>query len=115
MMEERLAKICNALGNETRLKLVLAMKDCRIGTCCSKIGCDEEGISVADAVAFTGLAQSTVSQHLSVLEDAGVLLREKRSQWTVFRLNHGLLENFVEELGQTLGSGTERADACIGS
>lgn len=113
MMEERFAKICNAFGNEARLRLILAMKDCRIGTCCSKIGCDEEGISVADAVAFMGLAQSTVSQHLSVLEEAGILQREKRSQWTVFRLNHGLLQGFAEELGTALGGGPGRSDACL--
>lgn len=101
-MDEQLVKICNALGNETRMRLVMQMKNGCIGTCCDKIACDEEGISVADAVAFTGLAQSTVSQHLNVLEEAGVLLREKRSQWTVFRLNHDLLERFGAALYQAL-------------
>jgi ArsR family transcriptional regulator len=57
---------------------------------------------VADVVALTGLAQSTVSQHLNVLEKSGVLKREKRSQWTVFTLNHGLLEEFVAALGKAV-------------
>ena len=101
-MEAKLAKICNALGNETRLRLVMEMSTGCMGTCCDKISCDEQGISVADAVAFTGLAQSTVSQHLNVLEDAGILRREKRSQWTVFQLDRELLDSFCAQLSQAL-------------
>jgi ArsR family transcriptional regulator, arsenate/arsenite/antimonite-responsive transcriptional repressor len=97
-----LAKICNALGNETRFQLIKAMKDRTIGTCCDKIQYFEDGISVADVVTSTGLAQSTVSQHLMVLEQVGIIKREKRSQWTVFFLNHTLLEEFSSELETTL-------------
>ncbi len=97
-----LFKICNALGNETRYQIVKAMKDRAIGTCCDKIQYFEEGISVADVVATTGLAQSTVSQHLQVLEQAGVITREKRGQWTCFFLNKALLEAFSRELAQSL-------------
>lgn len=89
-----LSKICGALGNETRFAIVKAMKDKTIGTCCNKIQYFEDGISVADVVSTTGLAQSTVSQHLKVLEEAGVIIREKRSQWTCFFLNKALLEEF---------------------
>jgi ArsR family transcriptional regulator len=95
-----LSKICNALGNETRYQIVKAMKDQTIGTCCDKIQYFEEGISVADVVTTTGLAQSTVSQHLAVLEQAGVILREKRGQWTCFFLNKALLEEFPKELNK---------------
>lgn len=92
------AKICNALGNETRYQIVKAMKEKTIGTCCDKIEYFEGAISVSDVVATTGLAQSTVSQHLIVLERAGVILREKRSQWTCFSLNVKLLEEFTRVL-----------------
>lgn len=98
----RLSKICNALGSETRYQIVKAMKDKTICTCCDKIQCFEDGISVADVVAVTGLAQSTVSQHLAVLERAGVIVREKRSQWTCFFLNKALLEEFTVELRKVL-------------
>ena len=97
-----LSKICNALGNETRYQIVKAMKDRAIGTCCDKIQYFEEGISVADVVGTTGLAQSTVSQHLQVLEQAGVITREKRGQWTCFFLNKALLEDFSQELAKSL-------------
>ncbi|OQB23556.1 MAG: Helix-turn-helix domain protein [Firmicutes bacterium ADurb.Bin182] len=105
-----LAKICNALGNETRFKIVEALKNKTIGTCCGKIEYFEEGISVADVVTATGLAQSTVSQHLSVLEQAGIIIREKRSQWTVFFLNKKLLHDFCESLRETLAEESACSD-----
>jgi ArsR family transcriptional regulator len=98
-----LSRICSALGNETRYQIVKAMKDHAIGTCCDKIQYFEEGISVADVVATTGLAQSTVSQHLHVLEEAGIIVREKRGLWTCFFLNKALLEEFSKELSKELG------------
>ncbi len=97
-----LSKICNALGNETRYQIIKAMKDKSIGTCCDKIQYFENGISVADVVMTTGLAQSTVSQHLAVLEQAGIIKREKRSQWTCFFLNTELLEEFCQALHKAL-------------
>jgi ArsR family transcriptional regulator len=97
-----LSKICNALGNETRYQIVKAMKDHTIGTCCDKIQYFEDGISVADVVATTGLAQSTVSQHLAVLEQAGIIVREKRGLWTCFFLNETQLEEFGKELLKVL-------------
>jgi ArsR family transcriptional regulator len=107
MME--LSKICSALGNETRFMIVKALKDKTIGTCCGMIEYFEDGVSVGDVVSVTGLAQSTVSQHLSVLEQAGVIIREKRSQWTVFFLNKQLLEEFCRSLAETL---TESPGVC---
>lgn len=97
-----ISKICDAFGNETRFQIVKSMKDKTIGTCCDRIQYFENGISVADVVATTGLAQSTVSQHLKVLEHAGIIIREKRSQWTCFFLNTQLLEEFCTAIRQAL-------------
>lgn len=97
-----IVKVCNALGNETRYRIVKALKEKTIGTCCDKIEYFENGISVSDVVATTGLAQSTVSQHLVVLEQAGIIMREKRSQWTCFFLNRPLLEEFCGSVRQAL-------------
>lgn len=97
-----ISKICNALGNETRFQIVKALKDKTIQTCCDRIQYFEDGISVADVVATIGLAQSTVSQHLAVLEQAGIIIREKRSQWTCFFLNLEMLEEFCTAIRHTL-------------
>lgn len=92
------SKICNALGNETRYQIVKALKDKSIGTCCDRIEYYENGVSVGDVVNATGLAQSTVSQHLKVLVDSGIITKEKRGQWTCFFLNKLLVEDFIKEL-----------------
>ena len=91
-----ISKICDALGNETRYQIVKALKDKAIGTCCDRIEYYENGISVGDVVKATGLAQSTVSQHLKVLVDSGIILKEKRGQWTCFFLNKELVESFIK-------------------
>ena len=94
--------ICKALGNPIRYRIVKDLQDKSIGTCCDRIQYFEDGIVVADVVTATGLAQSTVSQHIKVLEEAGIIIKEKRGQWTVFFLNRDLLAEFCQALHQDL-------------
>lgn len=94
--------ICNALGNKTRYQLIKAMKEHTIGSCCDKIEFFENGLSVGDVVNFTGLAQSTVSQHLAVLEKANIIRKEKREQWSCYFLNYIVLEEFLKQLNEEL-------------
>lgn len=89
--------ICNALGNKTRYQIIKALKEKSIATCCDRIEFFENGVSVGDAVKFTGLAQSTVSQHLAVLMKANLIYREKRELWSCYFLNISVLEEFMEQ------------------
>ncbi len=41
---------------------------------------------VCDLTAPVGLSQPTVSHHLKVLVDAGILTREQRGRWAYYRL-----------------------------
>ena len=95
-------KICDALGNETRYQIIKALRDKAIATCCDKIEYYENGISVGDVVNATGLAQSTVSQHLAVLLKAGLITKEKRGLWTCYFLNKELIEEFIKGLNKDL-------------
>jgi len=94
--------ICNALGNKTRYKLIKALKEQSIATCCDRIEFFENGVSVGDAVKFTGLAQSTVSQHLAVLEKANLIHKEKRELWSCYFLNQEVLEAFLVQFKKDL-------------
>lgn len=94
--------ICNALGNKIRYQLIKALKEQAIGTCCDRIEFFENGISVGDVVKFTGLAQSTVSQHLAVLVNANLIRKEKRELWSCYFLNQNVLEEFVEQFKRDL-------------
>ncbi|MHB1392916.1 MAG: ArsR/SmtB family transcription factor [Clostridia bacterium] len=97
-----ISKICDALGNEVRYQIVKSLKNRSIHTCCNKIDYYENGICVGDVVNTTGLAQSTISQHIKVLFEAGIILKEKRGQWTYFCLNNEIIDEFVKGLSEDL-------------
>ena len=94
--------ICKALGNPVRYQIIKDLQDNCLGSCCDLIQIFENGSSVADVVNTTGLAQSTVSQHIRVLEEAGLISKEKRGQWTCFFLNRDLLNAFCQTLHREL-------------
>jgi DNA-binding transcriptional ArsR family regulator len=70
-MDEVIA-IARALGDENRLRAVLALRG---GEMC-----------VCQLVELLGLANSTVSKHMSILKAAGLVESEKRGRWVHYRL-----------------------------
>lgn len=97
-----ISKICDALGNEVRYQIVKSLRSRSIATCCNRIEYYENGISVGDVVKATGLAQSTVSQHIKVLSKAGIIYKEKRGQWTCFFLYEEIINEFIKGLSDDL-------------
>lgn len=71
----KLAEQHKALGDETRLGLMMAVA----------AGEDSEAC-VCDLTPNTGLAQSTVSHHLKLLVEAGLLDRTQRGKWAFYSL-----------------------------
>jgi ArsR family transcriptional regulator len=71
----KLAEQYKALGDETRLGLILAVAAGENSEAC-----------VCDLTPSTGLAQSTVSHHLKLLVDAGLLERTQRGKWAFYSL-----------------------------
>lgn len=72
---ERLAKVLKALADPARLQLLSLVQ----------AGPNEEAC-VCDLTATMDLTQPTVSHHLKVLVDAGLLTRERRGTWAWFAL-----------------------------
>jgi ArsR family transcriptional regulator len=70
-----LADQFKALGDETRLGLLLAVAASEGAEAC-----------VCDLTPDTGLAQSTVSHHLKLLVDSGLLERTQRGKWAYYSL-----------------------------
>lgn len=60
---------------------------------------------VCNLVEPLGLAQPTVSHHLKVLTDAGLLARERRGTWMFYRL----VPERVESLRQALALPSDKA------
>ncbi len=72
---ETLAGALRVLADPARLQLV------------SLIGAQPDGEAcVCDLTVPLGLSQPTVSHHLKVLQDAGLLEREQRGRWAFYRL-----------------------------
>ena len=70
-----LAEQFKALGDETRLRLMMAVA-----------ASDGAEACVCDLTPDTGLAQSTVSHHLKLLVDSGLLERTQRGKWAYYSL-----------------------------
>jgi ArsR family transcriptional regulator len=70
-----LAEQFKALGDETRLGLMMAVA-----------ASDGAEACVCDLTPDTGLAQSTVSHHLKLLVDSGLLERSQRGKWAYYSI-----------------------------
>jgi len=57
---------------------------------------------VCDLTEPLGLTQPTVSHHLKVLVDAGLLTRDKRGIWAYFTLVPGVLNSLADVLDTRL-------------
>lgn len=72
---ERLAGVLKALGEPTRLRLVSLIAGHDGGEAC-----------VCELIAPVGLSQPTVSHHLKILVEAGLLERTQRGKWAYYRI-----------------------------
>ncbi len=83
-----------ALGNEKRYAILKAIFKGSLKTCCDRFEAWENGACVADVVGAFKLSQSTVSHHLAILEEAGLIRRETRGLWTCYFPNGEAVEAF---------------------
>ncbi len=79
---ERLAAAFKALADPARVKLLSLIAASDNGEAC-----------ICDLTAPLGLSQPTVSHHMKLLVDAGLVNREQRGKWAYYRveaeaLNH---------------------------
>lgn len=79
-----LARLLKAVADPARLRLLALIRAGEDGEACV---CD-----LTDAI---GLSQPTVSHHLKVLVDAGLLTRDKRGTWAWYAVVPGRLEELA--------------------
>jgi ArsR family transcriptional regulator len=77
---ERLAEVAKALGDPIRVQLVDVLRK-NAGKVC-----------VCELVPLFDLSQPTVSHHLKVLRDAGIVASERRGLWAFYYVNPDSLE-----------------------
>jgi ArsR family transcriptional regulator len=78
---DKLARSLRAIADPARLRLISMVA-----------AHDGQEACVCDLTEPLGLGQSTVSHHLKVLVDAGILSRDKRGSWAYYRLVPGALD-----------------------
>ena len=81
---ERLAGLLKAVADPTRLRLISLVAAHADAEAC-----------VCDLTGPVGLAQPTVSHHLRVLVDAGILTRQQRGRWAYYRLVPSALDTLA--------------------
>jgi len=86
-----LAQVLKALADPARLRLLSLIA-----------AHDGAEACVCDLTEPVGLSQPTVSHHLKVLVDAGLVTRDKRGVWAYYALVPGALEDVTHQLGSHL-------------
>lgn len=71
----RLAAVFKALADPARVKLISLIAGSDNGEAC-----------VCDLIGPLGLSQPTVSHHMKLLVDAGLVSREQRGKWAYYRI-----------------------------
>lgn len=77
-------KVMKALSDPNRVKLLKILQ--------------ERGMCVCEVQAALGIAQPTVSKHLKVLEDAGLVGHEKEGLWVNYHLTDGRSSPYAASL-----------------
>ena len=72
---ERLARIFKALGDPARVQLLSLIATANDGEAC-----------ICDLTDPVGLSQPTVSHHMKLLVDAGLVTRQQRGKWAYYRV-----------------------------
>ena len=85
---EQLAAAFRVIADPARLRLLSLLASKPDGEAC-----------VCDVIEPLGLSQPTVSHHLKVLYEAGLLSREKRGLWVYYRLVPERLQVLRDALG----------------
>jgi ArsR family transcriptional regulator len=87
---ERIAPLLKALADPVRLRLLSLVAAHADGEAC-----------VCDLLGAFNLSQPTISHHLKVLHDAGLLDRTKRGTWVYYGVRRDALADVASLLGGT--------------
>jgi len=86
-----------AVVDPARRRILRALKErggCSIGK--------ETGLCASDIEARLKLSQSTISHHMAILENAGLVESSKIGQWRWYRRNETALRTFAKVLKESL-------------
>lgn len=94
--------VFKVLANETRLQILQWLKEPEVNFPPQHIDPYSIGVCVSSIQKKTGLAQSTVSHYLSMLETAGLVISTRRGQSTYYRRNEEAFSEFAAVVANEL-------------
>jgi ArsR family transcriptional regulator, arsenate/arsenite/antimonite-responsive transcriptional repressor len=94
---ERIAPLLKALGDPVRLRLMSLVASHPGGEVC-----------VCDLTSAFDLSQPTISHHMKVLHEAGLVDREKRGVWVYYRARTGALASLAALIGNPAAAATHQ-------
>lgn len=92
MNENRFIKILNALGDRTRFKIL-------------KIIVKKEEISCLEITKKVNMSQPTISHHLKILTDSGIVRVRRSGKFGYFSINEKVLNAFQQDITKFLKQG----------
>ena len=95
---ERFAGVLKALADPARLRLLSLIQASPDGEAC-----------VSDLTAPIGLSQPTVSHHLRILTESGLLERDKRGVWVYYRVVPSAIQAIADLLTPPRKRATKKA------
>lgn len=91
------ARMADALAHPVRVALVRYLSEKNNGRGVDNVTCNKDLVHMFD------YSQSTISQHVKVLKEAGLFLTEQKDTFTYYELNHKLLDTFATMVGNMNG------------
>ena len=93
--EDSLNRILHVIADPTRRRILESLK-------ARSVQAKTKGLCASDIEGKIGLSQPTISHHMSVLENAGLIRSQKEGQWRWYRRNEPAIRDFAKSLKQSL-------------
>lgn len=89
-------KAISALNNPIRRQILIWLKDRSNFPPALEEHADLDGVCVAYIREKANLSQSTISNYMGLLKDAGLVLSDRHGQWTFYRRNEEAIAELTE-------------------
>ncbi|MFC4272690.1 helix-turn-helix domain-containing protein [Sneathiella chungangensis] len=100
---ESTADILKALANINRLQILIWILDPRKYFPPQRDGdLVDDGVCVGFITERVGLSQPTVTNHMNILADAGLVTQKKIKNWVFYKPDREKIDEFKERLGLAL-------------
>lgn len=97
-----IAEQLKTIGDPTRYR-ILEFLAAPVSSCCSR----DDGVCGCDLEAFLDLTQPTVSHHMKLLVEAGLVTAERRGRWVYYAIDPAALRSVATRL-EALAHSAER-------